>query len=238
MPTKYIYQKNIFRNSLIRYLIFVIFWLITLIAIIYSLGLTIDWKNFKLYKTGTIYLSLSNILDCNIYLDDKLVATQLPATFSRLAPDYYLVSIKKSGFVHWSKSFNVEQAKVSAWDDILLFKDKIRSNPATEKEAKRLTAIQNEPIEETIKINKNELLVENILVTRFSEDIVNAVWHPDGSHIVFQIQNRINIIEIDGKNQTELVQLNHSEKALFRLLEKGRVLLYKDGDQIFTARLY
>lgn len=233
------YQKHTRVSSfLIRCLIFVIFWIVALTAIISSLGLHIDWRHFRIQETGIVYLS-SSIGEINASVKvDGLSDNRLPASFTKMPEGNYFAEVKKPGFVSWNKNFEVDSSRVSAWENIILIKKDILSRAATPEEIDQLQRQFNEPLDKTIIIKKNELRVGKLLVTRFSDNITNAIWYTDGAHIVYQIKNKIKIIEEDGKNETDLVSLSSDAPVTFRLLSRGQELLYQDGDQVLVAEIY
>lgn len=233
------YKKHSRISSfLIRFLIFIIFWIIALAAIIYSLGLNIDWRHFRMKETGIVYL-VSSIGDVAASVKvDVSISQKLPASFTKLPEGHYNAEIAKDGYTTWNKSFEVDSSRVSAWENVLLIKTKIISRTATTEEADQLKRLIDEPLDRTIIIKDNELWINKKLVTRFSDSITNAIWYPDGAHIVFQINNKIKIIEKDGQNETDLVTLTSDIPSTFRFLSKGQELLYQDGDQFLVAEIY
>lgn len=225
-------------NFLIRVLFFLIFCLIALIAIIYSLGFNINWQHFRIKETGIIYLDSSiGAIDANVQVNG-VFKKKLPASFTKMPEGHYLATITKPDFISWSKNFEVYPSKVSVWEDVVLIKENINVRTASDEEVSQLNRQIDEPLDKTIVINDNELWVNNQLVTRFSDNITNAIWYPDGAHLVYQIKNKIKIIEIDGKNETELARLSTDNPSIFRFLAKGKELLYQNGDRIFVATIY
>lgn len=223
----------------LRYLIFIVFWLIALVAIVKSMGLEFDYKNFSFKTTGIIYVASSQEkVTAKVELENYRTKYKLPTTFDRLKSGYYKVNVSKKNYHTWKKQFLVESNQVSAWENILLIKEKIIPTLATEEEKALLAHFAGEPLDKTIAIKNNELYLNKKLVTRFSQDIKNAIWFPDGAHIVYQIDSAINIIESDGANNIKLVKLKNSDLSVFRLLNKGQELLYKDGQKILIAKLY
>lgn len=225
---------------LIRLTIFILFWLAVVVTVIYIMGFEIDLRHWRIKETGTIYLASSiGKLKSTITINNKLNATELPATFSRLKNGWYQVVITKENFIDWRKTVEVIPSKVNVQNSILLIKKKIEIREANEAEKQLIAKVQDEPLDQTIKIlNNNELFINDDLVTRFSQDIENALWHPDGAHIVYQIGSEIRIIETDGLNDIRLATLQNPNPTIFRFLRKGQELLYQDGDKVLVARLY
>lgn len=233
------YQKHTRISSfLIRCLIFIIFWVAALAAIISSLGLHIDWRHLRIQETGIVYLSSSiGELEADVKVDG-LSRDKLPVSFTKMPEGNYFAEVKKPNFVTWNKNFEVDSSRVSAWENIVLIKKDISSRAATLEEIDHLNRQVDEPLDKTIIIKNNELWIGKLLVTRFSDNITNAIWYTDGAHIVYQIKNKIKIIEEDGQNETDLVSLSSDSPVTFRLLSRGQELLYQDGGQVFVAEIY
>lgn len=225
-------------SFLIRALFFTVFCIVALTAIIYSLGYNIDWQRFRIKETGIIHLNSSvGALNARVQADG-VIKENLPASFTKMPAGHYRATIQKSGFISWSKNFEVNSGKVAIWENVILIKKNITSRAAQASEILQLNRQIDEPLDETIMIKNNELWLDNRLVTRFSDNIIHAIWYPDGAHLVYQIKNKIKIIEIDGKNETELVILSTDNPSTFRFLSKGKELLYQDNDQVLVAEIY
>ena len=56
----------------------------------------------------------------------------------------------------------------------------------------------------TAEINVNQGM-DNILVSRYSNKVNNLDWFFDNYHLIFNLNNQINIVETDGTNLTEIV---------------------------------
>lgn len=91
---------------------------------------------------------------------------------------------------------------------------------------------------EQLLIEKDfEILVQNFninkreLVTRFSEEITKALWHPNANYIFFSMDNNIQVIELDsrggGRNQLTLV--NFDKVDSFFLDENAETIYFTGG---------
>ncbi|MFW0862363.1 MAG: PEGA domain-containing protein [Candidatus Komeilibacteria bacterium] len=85
--------------------------------------------------------------------------------------------------------------------------------------------------------NNNELSVyyrdkqESQLITRVSQPIVNAWWHPNGTYAFYQTDTKVNIVEFDPrdkKNNYEIVSLDNND--LFIVNTKGDAIIYYSAD--------
>lgn len=233
-------RRSTVSSLLLKGLIFIIFWAVTLLVILNSLGIDIDWQNWRLTPTGTIYVASSTGLsEAEVTVNNgEMMQNHLPATFNKLNSANYQVKVEKSGYLPWQKSFEVKNSQVAIEDTIVLVKVKISTRQATDQEKEMLAAENKKVPDQTIIIEDNELYLNEKLVTRFSENLVSAAWYPDGQHIVYQIDDEIRLIEIDGQNETSLVQLSTNDPTTFSFLKRGQELLYQDGDKVLVAELY
>jgi len=233
------YKQNRVSTFLVRSFVFIIFWIIALTAIVYAMGFEVDFNNLGIKKTGIIYLASSvGEVEASVELDQEIISDDLPVSISRLKSDHYYTKISKTGYFDWQKSFEVMPNQVSAWEGVLLIKENKEVREADTEEQLQLDKQASEPLDETISIEKNELFIDEVLVTRFSENIFNAIWHPDGKHIAYQKGDKINLIETDGQNETLLIELKSNKPVTFRFLKKGQELLFEDEDQVLVAELY
>jgi len=92
------YNSPMTRNK--RRLIFYLFVLIFLISvpptILYTAGYSFDWKNWRLAKTGGLYIK-STPNQAQIFIDGEK-ERRTPSLFSHLAPRAYNVKIEMEGY--------------------------------------------------------------------------------------------------------------------------------------------
>jgi len=65
------------------------------------------------------------------------------------------------------------------------------------------------------------------LITRLGQQIKCAIWHPDGKHLIFAADNKINIIELDNRELRNVIDLaDNSEVRDMALSRDGKVLFF------------
>jgi len=200
----------------------------------YANGYRLNLKNFKVIKTGLIYLDLdSNIDEVLLSIDGKEENVKLPYSLN-VNPKNYDIKIKKEGYQDWQVNAKIESEKVTEYRSIILFKSKIDSQDLTDTEK---ISLLNKPKEDLVKSynsqnlhdNGYEIWQNNILVTRFSSYICSTRWYKDNNHIVFQQGNEIRIIEKTGQNDTLLVKLSSFNAEKFTFSQKGDEIYYTDN---------
>ncbi len=71
---------------------------------------------------------------------------------------------------------------------------------------------------------EEEKVFENDLVARFKNKINKVLWHPDWNHLIFNIEDKIQICEFDGGNKINLINISIPQ---FNLLITGKDNLKK-----------
>ncbi|MCX5686014.1 MAG: PEGA domain-containing protein [Candidatus Omnitrophica bacterium] len=102
------------------YLSVLIFFITLPILLSYSLGYKIDYRNFKIYKTGIIYLS-SHPSGASVYVNGRLYKDFTPAQIEELKPGSYKIEVKREGFYPWEGELAVRPNMVTKADRIELF---------------------------------------------------------------------------------------------------------------------
>lgn len=100
----------------------------------------------------------------------------------------------------------------------------------------------------TFFIEKEEKKVfENNLVVRFKNKINKVLWHPDWNHLIFNIEDKIQICELDGENKIDFINISIPQ---FNLLTTGKdnpkkpilFFLNKEGDSsqinLYSVKLF
>lgn len=90
------------------------------IILSYALGYQIDYRHFKIYKTGIIYIS-SHPAGATIFIDGKKLDDLTPAQVEELKPGSYRIVVSREGFYPWEKELTVRPNMVTKADRIVLF---------------------------------------------------------------------------------------------------------------------
>lgn len=90
------------------------------IVLSYALGYQIDYRAFKIYKTGIIYIN-SKPAGASIYLNGRLYRDVTPAQIEEMKPGAYRIEVRREGFYPWERELTVRPNMVTKADRIVLF---------------------------------------------------------------------------------------------------------------------
>lgn len=219
--------------GLISWLIFTIIVLsIAAYLILTANGYKINYQARTIQKIGMIYLKTvpENV---SIYLDQKLIASKTPLKINDLLSGRYEVKISKDEYWDWQKTFQVEAGMTEDDENIELFLKNPKSLPVSDNEKQDLSRLMDEWPPKGLEIKSgSEIWFNDVFITRFSYNINRVSWYTDLKHILLQGDKKILIMEADGKNITELVNLSSDQTSDFISIEQGQQLLYSDGEEI------
>ena len=220
---------------------FIIFWVILIVSFIFSAfliilkaqGWQLNYKTWKIVHTGMIILN-GDPSNAQVTLNGRIISQHLPTQIRNLSPGNYQVVISRPDYWDWQRTINVSQSKAETLNNIILF----LKNPQDAEADKSLTVDkliqQSANFSQDLRIQKNEIYFQGNLITRFSQNVLTASLYPDNQHIVFQINNEVRVIEIDGSNNTLLFNLNSTEPTFFSYVNDGKQIYYLDQGQIKT----
>lgn len=219
---------------------FIIFWLVVIVSFLLSIGFilmkangwNLNFKTGKISQTGMISLS-GDIANPQIKLNGKLYGNNLPLKITNLAQGYYDVAIEKENYLSWQKTVPVEEGKAALFRNILLFLKEPQEAAVPSNITQEVLDKEYQNQSAKIKIAGSEIFYNNIMVSRFSQNIAGAIIYPDEAHLIFQTGDEIDIIELDGGNNQPLVKLSSNLPTRFFLRDNGRTLYYLDGEKIF-----
>lgn len=200
-------------------------------------GYKINWPAKKIQKTGMIYLK-SDPKEAEIYLDGRIKGQKTPLKLSYLLPGRYTVEVKKYDYQTWSKTVNVESGQVEVCGDIVLFKQAPEIISAGEEDKKILAdSLKKDDKSLGLEIKDSEIWWGDDLITRMSEPVTRISFWQDKKHLLFQIKNKIRIMDLDGSNNLKLIELSSEEISEWVLTDSGSILIYKDGPDIKKAEI-
>lgn len=210
-----------------------------LALVFYSQGFKINWKNFKVIKTGMVLLYTDPEPD-QIIINGKDWGNAKKFSHT-LDPGYYDITIKKDKYQDWQRTVYIAPEQLYALKDITLFYSNPKVSELSDQSKIDYLNAPNSYLAENYKndlsYNKSEIWVNGRLVTRFSQEINSPVWYPDNDHVVYQIKDEIHIIEISGFNDKLLVKLASALPTKFAVGNKGKELYFLDDGAYKTARI-
>lgn len=199
---------------------------IALYLILSASGYKIDWKWFRIEKTGIITIK-SMPKDVSVVIDTSLRAKSTPRALRNILPGTYDISLQKPQYQTWNKTVQVEPGKVTELDDIVL----LRTNPIVEPVSasdKQLldTYIRNDGVQKM----GNEIFIKGAtlqLVTRLSRDVTQAVIYSDKQHIIYQVGNDVKLSDLTGQHEQLITQLPSDHESQIISIENGKSVLIK-----------
>ena len=108
------------KRAIAFYFSVILFSVLLPVILSYALGYQIDYHNFKIYKTGILYIA-SRPAGASIYLNGVMRQDLTPARIEELKPGSYKVEVRKDGFYPWEKDMAVRPNMVTKADRIVLF---------------------------------------------------------------------------------------------------------------------
>jgi len=241
--------------------VIVSFILLTSVIILKTSGLIVNFKSKTIEKTALVVIDSfpDNSL---VYLEEKLIG-KTPYKINYLSPGLYHLRISKEGYHDWEKTIKVgggeyvkltvvlflknpETKAVLSVDDKLLFKteeatlnnnlaDKIPSDVKDLSWDKNKTMLLYRTDNEIWLFFPNKKGIEQQkIVARFSQQIKKVKFYPDSQHILFVMDGKLRIIEIDGTNNIELIDLPSEE---FMVSSSGREIYYSINNETRVVRI-
>lgn len=226
--------RIIFSQAAVGFLMVIIAFTI----LFFAQGYRINFKNFKIVKTGIIYIS-SLPKGAGVLVNSKAKSDKTPFAES-LRPGFYDVEVKKDGYITWAERFKIEPEFVTEFEKVVLVKSDITPVELTDQDK---IALLNAPIDALINSgnglthNDYEIWNGDKLITRFSEPITKATWYIDTVHIIYQQKDEIRIMELSGKNDTLLVKLSTADPSIYRTNNKGDELYFTDNGNYKMAKI-
>jgi len=205
------------------------FGMLSVYLILSASGYRIDWKWFRIEKTGIITIK-SQPRDVSVFVDASLLASSTPVALRNMLPGSYDITINKPEYHDWSKTIQVDSGRVTDLSDVLL----LRLNPVVETiSVKEMQLLDNYTQNNDILISGNEIYRNEKspqLVTRLSRDVVQAVFYPDKRHIVFQVGNEIKSMDLLGQNVQAITQLPTDKQSRIIFIDSGTSILIKQEE--------
>jgi len=219
-------------------IIFVIFWFLLGLSFIFFSGLIIlkangyqlNWRYWKLIKTGMIILD-GEPQDVTIKINQKYLKG-LPLKMANVSPGLYEITVSKDGYHVWQRNFEVAAGKAVTATNILLYLQPVQDAPAPAdlKIQQVINEYQNRSA--GLEIKNTEIYWQGNLVTRFDSQVLAATVYTDNHHLVFQLGNEIRVIDLDGANNILLFNLQSPEPTAITFRDNGRTLIFLDDGQI------
>lgn len=232
------------KKSLKRKIQFVLFWGILIVSFLFFASLLIliangyhlDYRNFKLSKTAMIVINGSTE-PLDVTLNGKTKETYLPVKYTQLFPGSYYLSINKSGFYGFQKTFQLTGGQAYVISNLTLIKQDPQITNLVNND-KTLSKIKtgNSSQSTGFIVSDNEIRSGNVLVTRFSQPVISAIYDSSTSRYFVQLSDGIHTIGDDGSNDNLIIKLDKNTPAIMSI--NDNLLSFIIGEQIFQAQLW
>lgn len=190
-------------------------------------GYQLNYQNWKIIKTGMIVLG-GDPKDVTIKINNKVLKGGLPERISNLPAGTYEITISHQDYQDWGKVIKLDPGIAIVYDDIILFKAAPEDQVLPENINIEKLGAEYTNAARDLTIKDSEIYWRENLITRFSQKILAASFYPDNKHIIYQIQNKLRVIDLDGSNNRLLVTLSNAEPSIFGFRNNGATILYLD----------
>lgn len=198
-------------------------------------GYRFNWKTFRSEMTGLISLDGSP-KNVEINVNGKIQNTGLPVRLTKIFPGQYEIIITKEGYSPWSKLFNVAGGQALEEKKIYLYYLNPQIAVSTSYSAEQISNIYKNQASKVIFTN-NEIWYQQELISRFTGIIQGAILTNDRKHIIFQLGKELRVVELNGKNNTKLINLPTSDKLIFALIDDNKIA-YIDQNKVYEAQIH
>ena len=197
-----------------------LFFLLLPILLSYSLGYKIDYRPFRIYKTGILYIN-SRPQGASIFVNGKKHDSPTPAQIEELKPGTYNVEVRRDGYYPWEQELMVRPNMVTRADRISLF-------PLVQ-EMKRVSGRQAYDFVVSDKNNiyymtgqglfKSDIDGSNLRrIAQFSnwpKNLIGRKFHPNGSRLMFFTDRSVWVVYLNlDKNLSADGEAAKVEEAL------------------------
>jgi hypothetical protein len=149
----------------------IIFFIVSPVLIIRTLGYRYNPKKHSIEKTGLLAVK-TEPSKADIYLNGKKQSAQTPASIKYLLPDNYNLKIEKDGYVPFEKQVAIKSGLATFEDSVLLFKQNL---PVliTPGNIKKIAVSNNKNAAAFIQSNGKKLQVG---ILNFGDDTVKTIY--------------------------------------------------------------
>lgn len=229
-----------------RALYLVVFWIVAIGLLLYLAGVKVNWGSRQLVPSASIALSTyqQKKINARYTLNGASADITLPTVINDLEPGVYTIELTVPQKQSWRQTVHLDGYQAATFDSILFVPITITPRGATNQENQALNRVQRFVskgllIRETDLFDTRELSNgKELLITRLSIPIEQAVWLPDREHIVIRAGNSFMVLDANGTNITPLFTV--TEERLLHLLvwDRGRVLVVERDAGAESYELY
>jgi len=227
------------KTSLKQKIAISVFWIVLVTSFLFfatllnlkANGWVLNTQTWRLFKTGMISLN-GNPPTAKIEVNGKFRNDYLPYKIAKLAPGNYEVTISSPNYKTWQKNIRVEEGQASIYENVKLFFTNPTDVSVPQDVTVDLVKSNSSNRQSDVRVSGGEIYYRNNLVSRFSSNVATAVLYPDEYHIIYQINDEIRVIELDGGNNQLLFRLNSTEPTWFSFQNNSRTIHYLDQGKV------
>lgn len=207
-----------------------LFFLIAGVAIVsYAAGYKIDLVSRQIKQTGMIEVQTRS-KESSIFINNEFKGND-SVVVRDLLPGEYNILVSREGYHDWTKKVDLKAGRVEILNDVTLF----LKEPKTEE---FVSEINNDSLfklsdTDALATNGSEIIQNNLFVTRLNTEIFGVCWYPNRKYIAFTTQKKLNVIEIDGSNQVEILEKDSDSPVVF--VNSGMSMIFKSGDKFYRS---
>ncbi len=228
-----------------------VFLLLSSLIIVGANGYRYNYRTNSFVQTGIISLDVEPT-KVTAKLDGVAAKKErTPVKFSYVLPGSHVVEVSKSGYMSWARTLYVNSNEAVIFPFVILFLENGNIQPATESQITLVQSRAEAAPDDDYDIRGNEIWVKPIqrtypfsvasnehqLVSRFAGTVHKAVWLPGKTHLIFQVENEIRVMDRDGGNEVVLVTLQAADPTLFTVTNDGKTLVYKDDESYYQRQI-
>ena len=214
---------------MLRYLPPIVLFLIVLVTIVaFSSGLTINWQTKELHQLGGIRL-IYTPKDATVTIEGRVYNGGSPYLSTTIKAGSYPIQIAKTDYRTYSRNLEVEAGNVAEVSSAILFKSDL--TPVAVTDQAELDAVkklrEKQPAANQfgqLDINGTELNLDGLFITRFSQNINQALWFHDENHLLLQVGTDVIVSEVDGPDRVTVYQAKSVDKLELLPDQADRIL--------------
>lgn len=214
----------------------VAFIVISTVSLFSALGYRMNWSALTIQQTGLIEVQTSYALPVNVYLNNIPQEGTLPLRLNGLFPGDYTIRVEEEGYQPWQRTVTVQPNQRAVFRSIVLVyaTPKLADVPVV----RTTDFLPSRDDLSGITIKRNELWLDNVFITRTSEDIWNARWFPGKNQVLYQAGNRLLLVDKDGYNSQVVLTTKNDAPIPYTLQDNGRLLIYQEAGVTKAVTLF
>lgn len=221
---------------------FIILWAFLIVSFTLVAVFVLYEANGYRLNRQTWHLEMSGLIaldglpkQVEIKINGKVKSSVLPYKIAKALPGFYNIEVSKPGYSTWAKNIRITAGQAHEERKIYLYITNPVINLSTGN--KTVENIKNDAQKQAsdLQIIDNEIWFQQKLVTRFSQAPQSVIMSDDRYHFIFQLNNEIRVIDLDGTNNVKLFDLPTAEKVPFA--DYSNKIFFANQDKIYEVEV-